>query len=129
MPRGCGWTAASWTRSSTAPRKSWALASPHGLRLPDAADDARAHSTAALRFDPRRDDRRPDDRGYDERRRPKKKDGWLGELFDFEPRGPGQSSRRAMNSRACLMEMSEWRVRASAAASVSPLLARVRILP
>ncbi|MET1066205.1 MAG: zf-TFIIB domain-containing protein [Arthrobacter sp.] len=48
-------------------------------------------------FDPRRDDRRPDDRRYDERRdrprydqpryddrrRPKKKEGWLGELFDF----------------------------------------------
>jgi uncharacterized protein len=49
------------------------------------------------RDDPRRDDRRPDDRRYDERRdrprydqpryddrrRPKKKEGWLGELFDF----------------------------------------------
>lgn len=48
-------------------------------------------------LDPRRDDRRPDDRRYDdrryddrrdrprydERRRPKKKEGWLGELFDF----------------------------------------------
>jgi Zn-finger nucleic acid-binding protein len=52
--------------------------------------------------DPRRDDRRPDDRRfddrryderrdrpryeqprYDDRRRPKKKEGWLGELFDF----------------------------------------------
>ena len=51
---------------------------------------------------PRRDDRRPDDRRYedrryderrdrprydqpryDDRRRPKKKEGWLGELFDF----------------------------------------------
>lgn len=51
---------------------------------------------------PRRDDRRPDDGRYDERRdrpryddrrydqprhedrhRPKKKEGWLGELFDF----------------------------------------------
>jgi Zn-finger nucleic acid-binding protein len=49
------------------------------------------------RDDPRREDRRPDDRRYDERRdrprhdqaryddrrRPKKKEGWLGELFDF----------------------------------------------
>lgn len=49
------------------------------------------------RDDPRRDDRRPDDRRYDDRRdrprydqpryddrrRPKKKEGWLGELFDF----------------------------------------------
>ena len=58
-------------------------------------------------LDPRRDDRRPDDRRYDERRyddrrdrprpdqsryeqpryddrrRPKKKEGWLGDLFDF----------------------------------------------
>jgi Zn-finger nucleic acid-binding protein len=53
-------------------------------------------------LDPRRDDRRPDDRRYDDRRyderrdrpgydqpryddrrRPKKKEGWLGELFDF----------------------------------------------
>jgi len=48
-------------------------------------------------LDPRRDERRPDDRRYDERRdrprydqpryddrrRPKKKEGWLGELFDF----------------------------------------------
>ena len=52
--------------------------------------------------DPRRDERRPDDRRYDDRRyderrdrprydqpryddrrRPKKKEGWLGELFDF----------------------------------------------
>ena len=47
--------------------------------------------------DPRRDDRRPDDRRYDDRRdrpryeqpryddrrRAKKKEGWLGELFDF----------------------------------------------
>ena len=52
--------------------------------------------------DPRREDRRPDDRRfddrryderrdrpryeqprYDDRRRPKKKEGWLGELFDF----------------------------------------------
>lgn len=47
--------------------------------------------------DPRRDDRRPDDRRFDDRhdrtrydkpryddhRRPKKKEGWLGELFDF----------------------------------------------
>ena len=52
--------------------------------------------------DPRRDVRRPDDRRYDDRRyddrrdrprhdqprfddhrRPKKKEGWLGELFDF----------------------------------------------
>lgn len=47
--------------------------------------------------DPRRDDRRSDDRRnddrrdrprydqprYDDRRRPKKKEGWLGELFDF----------------------------------------------
>jgi Zn-finger nucleic acid-binding protein len=52
--------------------------------------------------EPRRDDRRPDDRPfddrrhderrdrpryeqprYDDRRRPKKKEGWLGELFDF----------------------------------------------
>ncbi|MFF1383770.1 zf-TFIIB domain-containing protein [Arthrobacter sp. NPDC058288] len=46
---------------------------------------------------PRRDDRRPDERRYDDprdrprydqpryddRRRPKKKEGWLGELFDF----------------------------------------------
>jgi Zn-finger nucleic acid-binding protein len=44
------------------------------------------------RDEPRRDDRRPDDRRdrprhdqprYDDRRRPKKKEGWLGELFDF----------------------------------------------
>jgi uncharacterized protein len=49
------------------------------------------------REDPRRDDRRPDERryderrdrprydqpGYDDRRRPKKKEGWLGDLFDF----------------------------------------------
>ncbi|HEX9230081.1 MAG TPA: zf-TFIIB domain-containing protein [Arthrobacter sp.] len=53
-------------------------------------------------LDPRRDDRRPDDRRYDDRtyderrdrpryeqpryddrRRPKRKEGWLGELFDF----------------------------------------------
>ena len=34
------------------------------------------------RYDERRD-RRPDDRRYDERRRPKKKESWLGELFDF----------------------------------------------
>ena len=48
-------------------------------------------------LDPRRDTRRPDDRRYDggrdrprydqprydDRRRPKKKEGWLGELFDF----------------------------------------------
>ena len=53
-------------------------------------------------LDPRRDDRRPDERRYDDRkyderrdrpryeqpryddrRRPKKKEGWLGELFDF----------------------------------------------
>lgn len=58
-------------------------------------------------LDPRRDDRRPDDRRYDDRRyderrdrprpdqsryeqpryddrrRPKKKEGWLGDLFDF----------------------------------------------
>lgn len=48
-------------------------------------------------LDPRRDARRPDDRRYDDRRdraryeqpryddrrRPKKKEGWLGELFDF----------------------------------------------
>jgi Zn-finger nucleic acid-binding protein len=48
-------------------------------------------------LDPRRDDRRPDDRRfeerrdrpryeqprYDDRRRPTKKEGWLGELFDF----------------------------------------------
>ncbi|NUU32301.1 zf-TFIIB domain-containing protein [Arthrobacter sp. C9C5] len=47
--------------------------------------------------EPRRDDRRPDDPRfddrrdrpryeqprYDDRRRPKKKEGWLGELFDF----------------------------------------------
>ena len=47
--------------------------------------------------DPRRDDRRPDDRRFDDRRyderrdrpryddhrRPKKKEGWLGDLFDF----------------------------------------------
>lgn len=38
--------------------------------------------------DARRDARRPgdrrhDDRRYDEGRRPKKKEGWLGELFDF----------------------------------------------
>ena len=56
--------------------------------------------------DPRRNDRRPDDRyderryddrrdrprpdqsryeqpRYDDRRRPKKKEGWLGDLFDF----------------------------------------------
>jgi len=42
--------------------------------------------------DPRRDDRRYDDRRdrprydqprYDDRRRPKKKEGWLGEMFDF----------------------------------------------
>ncbi len=44
------------------------------------------------------------------------------------PRG-AQSPSSAMNSRACFMEISEWRVRAVAAASVSPLLARVRILP
>lgn len=48
-------------------------------------------------LDPRRDDRRPNERRYDERRdgqrydqpryddrrRPKKKEGWLGDLFDF----------------------------------------------
>lgn len=44
-------------------------------------------------LDPRRDERRPDDRRYDDRRyddrkyddrrRPKKKEGWLGDLFDF----------------------------------------------
>ena len=42
--------------------------------------------------DPRRDDRRYDERRdrprydqprYDDRRRPKKKEGWLGEMFDF----------------------------------------------
>ncbi|MDQ0823482.1 Zn-finger nucleic acid-binding protein [Arthrobacter sp. V4I6] len=42
--------------------------------------------------DPRRDDRRYGERRdrprydqprYDERRRPKKKEGWLGEMFDF----------------------------------------------
>jgi Zn-finger nucleic acid-binding protein len=42
--------------------------------------------------DPRRDDRRYDERRdrprydqprYDDRRRPKKKEGWLGEIFDF----------------------------------------------
>ncbi|VXA99058.1 conserved hypothetical protein [Arthrobacter sp. 9AX] len=42
-------------------------------------------------FDPRREQRGYDDRRYDkrdhdrdyDRRRPKKKEGWLGELFDF----------------------------------------------
>jgi len=34
-------------------------------------------------LDPRRNDRRPDDRRLDDHRRPKKKEGWLGELFDF----------------------------------------------
>ncbi|MDQ0636142.1 Zn-finger nucleic acid-binding protein [Arthrobacter pascens] len=42
-------------------------------------------------FEPRREQPRPDDRnygkqGYDrdyDRRRPKKKEGWLGDLFDF----------------------------------------------
>lgn len=43
-------------------------------------------------IDPRRDDRRYDERRdrprydqprYDDRRRPKKKEGWLGEIFDF----------------------------------------------
>ena len=42
--------------------------------------------------DPRRDDRRYEERRdrprydqphYDDRRRPKKKEGWLGEMFDF----------------------------------------------
>lgn len=82
------------------------------------------------RPDDRRDDERRDQPRYVDRRRPKKNEGWLGELFDFQlPKDPAQSSRRAMNSRACLMEISEWRVRASTAASVWPLLARVRILP
>ncbi|QDW31212.1 hypothetical protein FFF93_016670 [Arthrobacter sp. KBS0702] len=34
-------------------------------------------------LDPRRNDRRPDDRRFDDHRRPKKKEGWLGDLFDF----------------------------------------------
>ncbi|MDR6504509.1 Zn-finger nucleic acid-binding protein [Arthrobacter oryzae] len=32
---------------------------------------------------PRYDQPRHDDRHYDDRRRPKKKEGWLGDLFDF----------------------------------------------
>ena len=35
------------------------------------------------RYDERRDRPRHDQPRYDERRRPKKKEGWLGELFDF----------------------------------------------
>lgn len=68
-----------------------------------AAPTAPGHIPPPLyNLDPRRDDRRPDDRRfddrryderrdrpryeqprYDDRRRPKKKEGWLGELFDF----------------------------------------------
>jgi hypothetical protein len=40
-----------------------------------------------------------------------------------------QSSSSSMNSRACFMEISECRVSAVAAASVSPLRAKVRIRP
>jgi uncharacterized protein len=35
------------------------------------------------RFDERRDRSRYDQPRYDDRRRPKKKEGWLGEMFDF----------------------------------------------
>jgi uncharacterized protein len=35
------------------------------------------------RFDERRDRSRYDQPRYDDRRRPKKKEGWLGEIFDF----------------------------------------------
>jgi Zn-finger nucleic acid-binding protein len=35
------------------------------------------------RYDDRRDGRRYDQPRYDDRRRPKKKEGWLGDLFDF----------------------------------------------
>ncbi len=75
---------------------------------PTAAFSHAAHIPPPLyNLDPRRDDRRPDDRRYDDRRyderrdrprseqsgyqqpryddrrRPKKKEGWLGDLFDF----------------------------------------------
>ncbi|MET4095240.1 Zn-finger nucleic acid-binding protein [Arthrobacter sp. UYCu712] len=104
-------------------------------------------------LDPRRDTRRPDDRRYDSRDRPRydqpgtttaaapkrRKAGSANcSTSDRQPPGTSaagasagrtQSPSRAMNSRACFMEMSEWRVSAVAAASVSPLLASVRILP
>jgi Zn-finger nucleic acid-binding protein len=35
------------------------------------------------RYDDRRDRQRYDQSRYDDRRRPKKKEGWLGEMFDF----------------------------------------------
>jgi uncharacterized protein len=35
------------------------------------------------RYDERRDRPRYDQPRYDDRRRPKKKEGWLGEIFDF----------------------------------------------
>jgi uncharacterized protein len=35
------------------------------------------------RYDERKDRPRYDQPRYDERRRPKKKEGWLGEIFDF----------------------------------------------
>ncbi|KRE81991.1 zf-TFIIB domain-containing protein [Arthrobacter sp. Soil763] len=71
---------------------------PSGAARPAVPPTPPGHIPPPLyNVDPRRDDRRPDDRRYDDRRerprydqpryddrrRPKKKEGWLGELFDF----------------------------------------------
>lgn len=76
---------------------------PSAPSVPAAAPTPPGHIPPPLyNLDPRRDDRRPDDRRfddrryderrdrprydqprYDDRRRPKKKEGWLGDLFDF----------------------------------------------